>query len=86
MAIETEVTSRGQKSTSTLAGDIRLEEGRGRLVIYDPDTARELNVVDRTGYLFSDATDRRIKLGSHDDEVGFWISKPSEDVIDLLDS
>jgi hypothetical protein len=85
MAIVETVKYKGQTSTSTLSGDIRLEQGRGRLVVYDPDTQVELTVLDRTGFLFSDGTDRRIKLGSYATRVGLWISKEGEDVIDLLE-
>lgn len=49
-----EITHSGQQSVATLGGDIRLETGRGRLVIYDPVTHREINVVDRTGYRLTD--------------------------------
>lgn len=78
----------GQNTVATLNGAIAIQEGRGRLVIYDPITQRELNVVDNTGYLFSDATDRRIKLGLKPDlsDVGLYISKAGEDVIDLLEA
>lgn len=84
MAIIKTVKYRGQSSTSTLSGDIRLEEGRGRMVVYDPTTQTELTTLDRTGFLFSDGTDRRIKLGSYASRVGLWISKEGNDVIDLL--
>jgi len=77
-------TYRGQNTISTLSGDIKLETGRGRLVIYDPETTNELVVVDRTGFLFSDGTDRRILLGQYATRVGLWISKVGEDVIDAL--
>lgn len=84
MAIETTVSYTGQQSVSTLGGQIRLEEGRGRLVVYDSTTQTELTTLDRTGFLFSDGTDRRIKLGSYATRVGLWISKDGNDVIDLL--
>lgn len=84
MAIVKTVSYKGQNSVSTLGGQIRLEEGRGRLVIYDPETERELTVVDRTGFLFSDATDRRIRLGVSLGRVGLWISKQGQDVDTLL--
>lgn len=84
MAIVKSVSYRGQNSVSTLGGQIRLEEGQGRLVVYDPVNQNELTVLDRTGFLFSDGADRRIKLGSYASRVGLWISKPGEDVIDLL--
>ena len=85
MAIVKEITTSGQNSVSTLSGSIRLEEGRGRLVVYDSQSGIELTTLDRTGFLFSDGTDRRIKLGSFATRVGLWISKPGEDVIDLLE-
>lgn len=78
------ITHSGSSSISTLGGEIRIEEGRGRLVIYDPLTEQELTVIDRTGFLFSDSTDRRIKIGSYALRVGIWTSDPGEDVIDLL--
>lgn len=84
MGIVKEITTSGQNSISTLSGSIRLEEGRGRLVVYDSQTGIELTTLDRTGFLFSDGTDRRIKIGSFALRVGIWVSKPGEDVIDLL--
>lgn len=86
MAIVKDVSYTGNKSVSTLGGQIRLDEGRGRLVVFDSQTQVELTVVDRTGFLFNDGTDRRIKLGSYLARVGQWVSKPGEDVIDLLES
>lgn len=84
MAIVKEITTSGQNTVSTLSGSIRLEEGRGRLVVYDSISNIELTTLDRTGFLFSDGTDRRIKLGSYASEVVFAISKTGEDVLDLL--
>lgn len=84
MALEKIVSYTGQKSVSTLGGQISIQEGRGRMVVYDSTTQQELTVVDRTGFLFSDGTDRRIKLGSYAARVGLWISKPGNDVITLL--
>jgi len=74
----------GQRTIATLNGVIKLEEGRGRLAIYDPDTNNELVVLDRSGFLFSDGDTRRIKLGSYMGRVGLWMSKPGLDVITLL--
>lgn len=84
MAIVKEITTSGQNTVSTLSGSIRLEEGRGRLVVYDSISNIELTTLDRTGFLFSDGTNRRIKLGSYAARVGLWISKPGLDVIDEL--
>ena len=85
---EYEIIHSGADNITTLSGDIRLEENRGRLVIYDPVTKRELNVVDRTGYTFSDAADRRIRQGTNpkSGDVGVYVSKPGVDVIDELNS
>lgn len=84
MAIVKTVSYTGQQSVSTLGGQIRLEEGRGRLVVYDSATQTELTTLDRTGFLFNDGTDNRIKLGSYATRVGLWISKPGNDVLELL--
>lgn len=54
MAIITKVIQPGNNLISTLGGQIRIEEGAGRLVIYDPATQSEINVVDRTGYYLTD--------------------------------
>lgn len=56
MAIEKEVSYSGQSSLGTLGGQIRIEEGTGRLVIYDSVTGKEINVVDRSGYKLTDGT------------------------------
>jgi hypothetical protein len=74
----------GQGLISTLNGEIQIQEGQGRMVIFDPVTQVELVNIDRTGFLFSDGTDRRIKLGSFATRVGLWLSKPGQDVIELL--
>lgn len=44
--------------------------------------------IDATGFLFSDSTVRRIKIGAAPDDgrIGIWTSKPNEDVITLLES
>ena len=84
MTIITKITQPGNNLISTLGGQIQIDEGRGLMRIYDSSTANDLVVIDRTGFLFSDGTDRRIKLGSYALRVGFWISKRGEDVIDLL--
>ena len=78
----------GQNTVATLNGAIAIEEGRGRLVIRDSVTNRELNIVDSTGYLFADASDRRIKLGLKPDlsDVGLYITRSGVDVIDELEA
>lgn len=84
MAIITKITQPGNNLISTLGGQIQIDEGRGMMRIYDSTTGVNLVEIDRTGFLFSDGTDRRIKLGSYATRVGFWLSKPSVDVIDEL--
>lgn len=86
--ITTTTQKSGQNTVATLNGAIAIEEGRGRLVIRDSVTNRELSVTDSTGYLFADSADRRIKLGLKPDnsDVGLYISKQGEDVIDLLEA
>jgi len=84
MDIVTKVTQPGNNLISTLGGQIQIDEGRGLMRIYDSVTANDLVVIDRTGFLFSDGTDRRIKLGSYATDVALWISQQGEDVIDLL--
>lgn len=84
MALDKKVSYTGQKNVSTFNGAITIDEMRGRMVIYDSQTNNDLVTIDRTGFLFSDGTDRRIKLGSYALRVGLWISKPGQDVINLL--
>ena len=75
----------GQSVISTNSGDIRIETGAGRLVVYDRNTNNEVTILDKEGFLFSDGTNRRIKLGSFASRVGLWVSKEGKDVIDLLE-
>lgn len=84
MALTKKVSYTGQRNVSTFNGAITIDEMRGRMVIYDSDTNNDLVTVDRTGFLFSDGTDRRIKIGSYAMRVGLWLSPEGEDVIDLL--
>ena len=86
MAIETTIKHNGAKATSTLSGDIRLEEAKGRLVIYDPTNGNELVNINRTGFLFADSDERRIKIGAAPDDgrVGFWQTPNGKDVITKL--
>lgn len=78
------LTTPGQGLVSSLNGQIQIDEAQAKMRIYDPQLATDLVVIDRTGFLFSDGTDRRIKLGSYATRVGLWISKPGEDVVGLL--
>lgn len=74
----------GDGRVQTLSGSITLEEATGRLVVRDGVTNDELVRLDRDGFLFNDGNNRRILLGRYATRVGLWISRPGEDVIDLL--
>ena len=66
MAIVKEITTSGQNNISTLTGSIRLEEGRGRLVVYDPVNGQERSVQDVNGFhVFNNGVER-----SRLDELG----------------
>jgi hypothetical protein len=79
------ITTPGQGLVSSLNGQIQIDEAQAKMRIYDPQLATDLVTIDRTGFLFSDGTDRRIKLGSFAARVGLWISKPGVDVINELE-
>lgn len=53
---------RGDASVTSLSGSIRLEEGRGRLVIYDPVTQKERVVHDIAGSHYKDEQGRDATL------------------------
>lgn len=78
------ITTPGQGLVSSLNGQIQIDQAQAKMRIYDPQLSTDLVVIDRTGFLFSDGTDRRIKLGSYATRVGLWISKIGRDVIDEL--
>lgn len=84
MAIITKITQPGNNLISTLGGQIQIDEGRGTMRIYDSATANDLVIIDRTGFLFNDGTNRRIKIGSYLLRVGIWQSAPGQDVINIL--
>jgi len=52
----------GQNTVSTLNGEIKIEEGRGRMVIRDPDTQNEIQVHDRQGSHYNDDQGREMTL------------------------
>lgn len=59
MAIVKNISLTGQGGFSTLAGDIRLEEARGRLVVYDPSSGQQRSVQDIGGFhVFNDGVER----------------------------
>ncbi len=59
-----EIIHRGQDVTGILSGNIRLETGNNRLVIYNG--AQELTVVDETGFDFTNPDGSSIHIGISD--------------------
>lgn len=62
-----EIIHRGSKTISTLGGDIRIETGNNRLVIYNG--AQEISVVDETGFDFTNPDGSSIHIGISDTGV-----------------
>lgn len=79
------ITTPGQGLVSSLNGQIQIDEAQAKMRIYDPQLSTDLVTIDRTGFLFSDGIDRRIKLGSYATRVGLWISKDGIDVVEALE-
>lgn len=87
MAIRKEVKYRGSTMTSTLSGNISLNEGAGELVVRNG--ANILTKVDSAGFTYAEPSGtRRILIGSHpsDGHIGEWITKANIDVISELGS
>lgn len=85
MAIIKQVQHAGSVRTSTLSGNIELNEASGELVIRNG--ANVLTRINSEGFTYSEANGlRRIRIGLNpkDESVGEWISKPSVDVIEAL--
>lgn len=85
MAIVKSVQHSGAVRTSTLSGNIELNEATGELLIRNG--ANVLTRVNSEGFTYSDSTGlRRIRIGLNpaDSSVGEWISKPTIDVIEAL--
>lgn len=81
--IEKKVSYTGQKQVDTLNSGIRIEEGKGRLVISESGT--EMLVASKDGFVLNDGTDFRLILGKFPDgTIGLIISKPGEDVYSLF--
>ena len=86
MAIIKNVQYSGSARTSTLSGNIELNEATGELIIRNG--ANVLTRVNSEGFTYSDSTGlRRIRIGlnPNDESVGEWISKPTVDVIEALE-
>lgn len=87
MAIITNASYSGSKSTQTLSGNIELNEGTGELLIRNG--AKILTRINSKGFTYYDTAGKaRIRLGlnTKTGEVGLWISKPDVDVLEVLDA
>lgn len=87
MAIIKQVNHSGSVRTSTLSGNIELNDARGELLIRNG--ANILTRIDSEGFTYSepDGTRRlRAGLNPKDGSVGEWLSKPNVDVIDELEA
>ncbi len=87
MAIVKKAEYRGNMMTSTLSGNISLNEGTGELVVRNG--ANVLTRVNSQGFIYAEASGlRRILLGAHlsDNHIGEWITKANIDVINELSS
>lgn len=85
MAIIKQVQHAGSVRTSTLSGNIELNEASGELIIRNGSNV--LTRINSEGFTYSEANGlRRIRIGLNpkDGSVGEWISKPSVDVIEAL--
>lgn len=87
MAIIKNVQYSGSARTSTLSGNIELNESTGELIIRNG--ANVLTRVNSEGFTYSDSTGlRRIRIGLNpkDESVGIYTSKPTIDVVNELES
>lgn len=76
----------GSRRISTLSGDIRLEQNKGRLAVYDTGTSQERTIVDIRGLttIRSDGTYAgRYGQASNDNRDGAWVAAPNIDLRDL---
>lgn len=88
MAIVKTVQHSGAGRTSTLSGNIELNEGTGELLIRNG--AKVVVRTNSEGFTYAEPTTglRRIRIGLNpaDSSVGIYTSKPTIDVIDELES
>jgi len=85
MAIIKQVQYSGSVRTSTLSGNIELNEASGELIIRNG--AHVLTRINSEGFTYSDISGlRRIRTGLNprDGSIGQYISKPTVDVIEAL--
>lgn len=86
MGIVKSVQHSGSVRTSTLSGNIELNEATGELLIRNG--VHILTRVDSQGFTYAqpDGTRRiRIGLNPKDNSIGEFVSKPNVDVIDELE-
>lgn len=85
MAIVTNIKSRGSKTTSTLSGNLIIDEGSGTMLVRRNGV--DLVRIDSRGFIYSntDGT-RQILVGAHpvDGHVGEWITDEGVDVMTEL--
>ena len=87
MAIIKTVQHSGAVRTSTLSGNLELNEGTGEFIIRNG--AQVLVRMNSEGFTYSEKSGiRRIRVGLNpkDESVGIWNSKPNIDVIDELEA
>ena len=87
MAIVKTVQYSGQVKTSTLSGNIELNESTGELIVRNG--SHILTRVNSDGFTYSETNGtRRIRVGLNpkDSTIGIYTSKPTVDVIDELEA
>ena len=87
MGIVKQVNHSGSVRTSTLSGNIELNEAKGELLVRNG--AHILTRIDSEGFTYAESNGtRRIRMGLNpkDQSVGEYISKPNIDVIDELEA
>lgn len=87
MAIVKTVQHSGSVRTSTLSGNIEINEGAGELLIRNG--SHILTRIDSQGFTYAQADGvRRIRVGLNpkDNSIGEFVSKPNVDVIDELEA
>lgn len=87
MAIVKTVQHSGGTRTSTLSGNIALNESAGELVVRNG--ANVLTRIDSEGFTYSEPSGiRRIRIGMNpvDSNIGIYTTKPTIDVIEALES
>ena len=87
MGIVKSVQHSGSTRTSTLSGNIELNENTGQLIVRNG--VHILTQLDSDGFTYAQPDGvRRIRIGTNpkDGTIGDWISKPNVDVIDELEA